>query len=120
MQLFNNMLAVGMQAIIMNTTKEENNDLIGKVVTVEALVDQGDNIAQYWDVPEGSEILANYGKQAVIVSGIPRQVEAYTRCGQHKIKYGYADLDAKYLMPLPPLSEKEMETENENQLETVE
>jgi hypothetical protein len=120
MQPFNNMLSVGMQAMIINTNQAKNKDLIGKIVTVEALPERGDNIAHYWDVPEGSDIRANYGEQAVIVSGVPRQVEAYTACGENRIKFGFADLAAKHLMPLPPLPDEEFETESEKQLENVE
>lgn len=117
MQPFNNMLAVGMKAMVINTFQECNRHLIGKVVTIEALPDKGDDVSMYFDVPENVVVRANYVSPVAITSGIDAQASSKDSNG-NSIKYGFADFKREYLMPLPPLNEKEIETEK--QLETVE
>ena len=93
MQSFNPELKVGMQAMVINTTKPENSHLIGRVVMVEALHDVGDSI-QEWYVA-GYNVLPLKHAMA-IVTGLPT--------GKHH-KEGYSTIQQRHLMPLPPLDD---------------
>lgn len=114
MYQFNNQLEVGQLAMIINTRKPENRHLIGTVVTVEAFWHEGQDITEFYpgSAKAGWKIVATGGTDSlVVVSGCG--YTGKTRDGQFSMEPGWTNLRSKYLMPLPPLEEKEVKREME-------
>lgn len=115
-QGMNTELKVGMLAVIIGCKQPENRDaLIGKVVTIEALPDHGDNIVEFYD-GEHTVIRENHPNIAICY-GAQAKVNRDTTDGLSTLKDSHTRLDRKYLMPLPPLGDvydQEMMDEMEN------
>lgn len=93
MQSFNTELKVGMQAMIIGVALPENAGYVGKMVTIEALLDVGESVQQWYD--EGYSVTPLKYAMAIITG---------LGTGKHH-KPGYATIQQKYLMPLPPLDD---------------
>lgn len=103
MEMFNDKIEVGMQAMIIGTRFPHNSHLIGKIVTVEVLTHVGQVVPKQF-------ILGD-------LEGIQSKIEgAFVFSPDIKfsgMKPGYSHLNRKYLMPLPPLKESEQQKEKE-------
>lgn len=110
MYQFNNQLEVGQLAMIINTHHPENQSMVGKIVTVECLTEKGDDLARYWQVVDRKVIESR--DNMVVCSGITPPKPALDTHG-HAMISGYVRLRKEYLMPLPPLEEKEVKREME-------
>lgn len=112
----NTELKVGMLAMIIGCRQPENRDtLIGKVVTIEALPDVGDNIVEFYD-GEHTVIRENHTNIAICY-GAEGKARRCTNDGLSTLKDNYTRHNRKYLMPLPPLGDvydQEMVDEMEN------
>lgn len=109
MYQFNNQLEVGQLAMIINTRKTANAPLIGKIVTVEMLPLEGENIGQYF---EGGGIVKEGSHDTAVISGVNTISPCMTQDGT-MMNSGFARIKRSYLMPLPPLEEKEVKREME-------
>jgi hypothetical protein len=106
MESFNPELKVGMQAMIVGVAMPENAGHIGKMVTIAALCDIGESVQEWYD--DNYNVLPLKYAMAII-TGIGT--------GPHH-KVGYATIQQKYLMPLPPLDDDAIIFANENVKET--
>lgn len=109
MHQFNNQLEVGQLAIIINTVQPENRCMIGKIVTVEHLTEPGDDLSKYFE-EHSRKIVEN--KHRVIVYGVQFPKRTRSESGREMLP-GLGLLKREYLMPLPPLEEKEVKREME-------
>lgn len=109
MNLFSNKLEVGMQAMIINTTKPENKSLIGKIIRIEAILEVGDDISEFY-LHKG-KVIENYPIW-VICSGVSAPVPCTSANGAIMIP-NHARFKKEHLMPIPPLEEKEQQKEVE-------
>lgn len=107
MEMFNDKIEVGMQAMIIGTRFPENSHLIGKIVVVECLTHKGEIMPQQF-VVQDLEGLESKIEGAIVFS------QDIKLKGMHP---GYSHINRKYLMPLPPL--KESERQKEKELERV-
>ena len=104
MKLFNNELDVGMKAIIIGTRLPENSHLIGRVVTVEAILGPGEGDKRF--LREGQIMKVASGRIIAMCSGAGGHEQSRKRYIDNHLA-----LDTKNLMPLPPLEELEQQKE---------
>ena len=104
MKPFNNMLEVGMKAIIIGTRLPENSWLIGKVVTVECFLSSGEEIPQRYTTSD-----MKTGQLAEIFVVVSGEIGRLTT----RWREGFRMFNPKNLMPLPPLDELEQQKEKE-------
>lgn len=119
MQSFNSELKVGMQDMIIGTGNPKNSWLIGSVVTVEEFWKVGQDVTDaYIGVREaGFNVVASDKCIAlVLVSGCNRT--GTTASGNFHMKAGFANLQEKNLMPLPPLDDDAIIESTETPKET--
>lgn len=103
METFNDKIEVGMQAMIIGTRFPENSHLIGKIVTVEALYEEGEQLGHlFYPITEvkAGHILAHISAEGL-----------YLEMNGSSLPSNESLLQPKYLMPLPPLKEKSKEKE---------
>lgn len=112
----NTELKVGMLAMIIGCRQPENREtLIGKVVTIEALPNLGDNIVEFYN-GEHTVIRENHPDVAICY-GAQGKTRQSTKDGLSTLNDNIARIDRKNLMPLPPLGDvydQEMTDEMEN------
>lgn len=111
---FEGKLEIGQPAMIINTFKPENRHLIGTVVTVEAFWVRGQNVTSFFvGAPASPGVVVGSGhpEHLVVVSG--SKVTGKTRDGTHFMEPGWTNIEHKFLMPLPPLDELEIQKERE-------
>lgn len=112
----NTELKVGMLAMIIGCSQPENREtLIGKVVTIEALPDVGDNIVEFYD---GERTVIRENRLSIAICyGAQGKIKLGTKDGLSTLKDNFTRIDRKNLMPLPPLGDvyaQEMMDEMEN------
>lgn len=117
MQQFNNQLQVGQLAMIINTTKPENSELIGKIVTIEMLPALGEEVSHFYHVRKGRVVVEGDGNRA-FCSGQTPPHNAPLSDGTPMID-NHVRLKREYLMPLPPLPEEENIEQMDKRLEGV-
>lgn len=107
MEGFNSKIEPGMQAMIIGTRLPENSHLIGRIVVVEALTQVGVGIPnQFIDKEFFDEVVSKVEGAVAYMSGLKvRGMET-----------DYMHIAQKYLMPLPPLEEEELQKEKELEL----
>jgi hypothetical protein len=112
MQSFNPELKVGMPAMIIGCKQPKNSWVIGKMVTIEALCEKGEAVAEpfqseQWKATgyEGGTFISD----VAIVRGIHTNPA---------IIDDHAVINVTYLMPLPPLDDDAIIFANENVKET--
>lgn len=107
MEMFNNKIEVGMQAMIIGTRQERHACYIGKIVTVEYLTERRGEIPVQYLLEEFVPVTSSIQGAVVFLEEI--SIEG--------MQPGYSHINRKYLMPLPPL--KESERQKEKELERV-
>lgn len=99
-------LEIGMPALIIGVGAPENSWVIGSVVTVEGFWKVGQDVSDaYIGVKESgsSVVVGNKCVALVLVSGCKRT--GRTMSGEFYMPAGFANLQEKNLMPLPPLDD---------------
>ncbi|WOZ57555.1 hypothetical protein [Pseudomonas phage vB_PseuGesM_254] len=99
-------LEIGMPAMIIGSGKPENSWLIGSVVTVEGFWKIGQDVTDAYLGVKEAGYTVEVGSQCsslVLVSSCKRT--AKSGCGRFLMKPGFANLQEKHLMPLPPLDD---------------
>lgn len=107
MKAFNNKLEVGQLAMIINTRLPENKHLIGRVVTVEWISREPVRMPEEFLCADPMRVVCS--RNSAIVSGHS------TPHSRKFFREGIASYDLDYLMPLPPLEEKELAKEKEKE-----
>jgi len=110
MKTFNNKLEIGQPAMIINTAKEINRSLIGKVVIVEALTSAGEEVSEFFDAE--NKRIVEVADGMAFCSGVnpPERI----KCEDGTLmKLGVTRFRISNLMPLPPLGDKEIQKEKE-------
>lgn len=113
MEGFNQKLEVGQLAMIIGCFQPKNAHAIGTIVTVEEMPNEGDDVSHHYDLKGDKVVIRNKG-QCVYVSGC--KVTSKTSPPIYNAKPGIANFQPQYLMPLPPLEEKEVQKEQELEL----
>lgn len=104
---FEGWLEIGGLALIVGCEKPENSWVIGKIVTIEVFNNLGDDIT--WLFPTARFVQETY-PDMVVCSGVDSK--SVTSHGQ-AILPNHLRINKKYLMPLPPLEEEELQKEKE-------
>lgn len=95
MQGFNPELKIGMQAMIIGVRNPDNAWAIGKLVVIEAFVEVGECLPPEFTAQGFASTHKNPEKMA-IVSGVHTH---------YLVIENHANINIKYLMPLPPLDD---------------
>ena len=103
MEMFNDKIEVGIQAIIIGTRYPENAHLIGKIVTVEALYEKGEQLDHLFY--PATKVKAGHTLAHISAGGLYLELNGGSMPNNESL------LQPKYLMPLPPLKEKTKEKE---------
>lgn len=99
-------LEIGMPAMIIGTGSPENSWLIGSVVTVEGFWKMGQDVTDVYLGVREAGLTVEVGPKCiayVLVSGCKRTGK--TKSGDFKMRPGFANIQEKNLMPLPPLDD---------------
>jgi NDP-sugar pyrophosphorylase family protein len=112
MQSFNSKLEVGMQAMVIGCKQPKNSWVIGKMVTIEALCQKGENVP---DEFLSEQFKAEDSDRTPFLSNVAivRGIHVNT-----SILFNHAVINEMYLMPLPPLDDDAIIFANENVKET--